>query len=69
MSSVQSSADFDRFRAANGSKVSMKAIAKMSLGFSLMDVNTGKKAWKIATECHGREHPTQHLVDNSLVQI
>ena len=48
-SSVQTSADSDRFRAANGSKVSMKGIAEISLGFSLMDVSTGKKTWKTAT--------------------
>ena len=47
--SVQSSAESDRFRAANGSKVSMKGVAEISLGFALMDPQTGKKRWKKAT--------------------
>ena len=43
------SPDVDRFRAANGSKVMMKGVANIVLGFSMLDSKTGKSSWKTAT--------------------
>ena len=43
------SQDVDRFRAANGSKVVMKGIANIVLGFSMLNPQTGKSSWKTAT--------------------
>ena len=43
------SPDVDRFRGANGSKVMMKGIANIVLGFSMLNSKTGKSSWKTAT--------------------
>ena len=46
---LHQSLDFDRFRAANGSKVNMKGVASIVLGFSMLDPISGKSSWKTAT--------------------
>ena len=43
------SPDVDRFRAANGSKVVMRGVANIVLGFSTLNPRTGKSSWKTAT--------------------
>ena len=46
---LHQSLDVDRFRAANGSKVNMKGVASIVLGFSMLDPASGKSSWKTAT--------------------
>ena len=46
---LMQSPDVDRFRAANGSKVAMKGVANIALGFSMLNSHTGKSSWKTAT--------------------
>ena len=46
---LHQSPDVDRFRAANGSKVNMKGVASIVLGFSMLDPGSGKSSWKTAT--------------------
>ena len=60
-SSVRTSADADRIRAANGSRVSMKGVAEISLGFSVVDPKTGKRTWKTAT-LNAMVGSTQHNI-------
>ena len=43
------SPDVDRFRAANGSKMMMKGVANIVLGFSMLNSKTGKSSWKTVT--------------------
>ena len=46
---LKSSPDVERFRAANGSKVSMKGVADISLGFAMKSFKDGRNVWKNAS--------------------
>ena len=46
---LKSSPDVERFRAANGSKVSMKGVADISLGFAMKSSKDGRNVWKNAS--------------------
>ena len=58
---LMQSPDVDRFRAANGSKVVMKGVADLTLGFSMVDSKTGKSSWKTAT-LHAMVGNTNHNI-------
>ena len=60
-SKLLQSPDVDRFRAANGSKVMMKGVADIKLGFSMVDPKTGKSSWKTAT-LHAMVGNTHHNI-------